>query len=91
MGNHFGEHFSVLPKVQEFPTSVGCFHEIAVWSLFRHNFQKNVFINVRMCLLQDLVHVASVHTYILYYFQVLSTLHMHVQCDSLVTPKLANS
>ena len=29
MGNHFGENFSVLPKVQEFPTSVGCFHEIA--------------------------------------------------------------
>ena len=26
MGNHFGEN---LPKVQEFPTSVGCFHEIA--------------------------------------------------------------
>ena len=28
MGNHFGETFSVLHKVQEFPTSVGCFHEI---------------------------------------------------------------
>ena len=29
MGNHFGENLSALPKMQEFPTSVGCFHEIA--------------------------------------------------------------
>ena len=29
MGNHFGENFSALPKVQEFPTSVGCAQKIA--------------------------------------------------------------
>ena len=29
MGNHFGENFSILPKVQRFPTSVEHFHEIA--------------------------------------------------------------
>ena len=28
MGNHFGENLSAFSKVQEFPTSVGCFHEI---------------------------------------------------------------
>ena len=28
MENHFDENLSALPKVQEFPTSVGCFHEI---------------------------------------------------------------
>ena len=28
-GNHFGENLSALPKVQEFPTSVGCFQEFA--------------------------------------------------------------
>ena len=28
MWNHFGKNLSVLPKVQEFPTGVGCFHEI---------------------------------------------------------------
>ena len=33
MGNHFGENLSALPKVQEFPTSVGCFHEIATHCL----------------------------------------------------------
>ena len=29
MGNHIGENLSALSKVQEFPTSGGCFQEIA--------------------------------------------------------------
>ena len=31
MGNHefFGENIFAHPKLREFPTSVGCFHEIA--------------------------------------------------------------
>ena len=26
MGNHFGKNLSALPKVQEYPTSVGCIY-----------------------------------------------------------------
>ena len=45
MGNNFGKNLSALPKVQESPTSVGCFHEICykLFEHFGHNLQKGEF------------------------------------------------
>ena len=42
----FGENLPALPKVQEFPTNVGCFHEIATNCLqhFGGQLSKHVFL-----------------------------------------------
>ena len=48
MGNYFGENLPKLPEVQEFLTSVGCFHEITTNCLNTlHNLQKRIYL--RMC------------------------------------------
>ena len=48
MENHFGEDFFELPKVQEFLTNVGHFHEIAntLAQLAETVLQENVFLRL---------------------------------------------
>ena len=59
MGNHFGENLTALPKVEEFPTSVECFHEIGTYKQFVTTCKKCFLIMIinymRMCLVKKVV------------------------------------